>query len=80
MTLDKAREFGLTGHQIPYDNVHTCTVPGAAAAMVDIQKKLGGGKLSLAEVLQPAISLAEDGFAVHQMASFEVSSPGVCCS
>lgn len=39
--------------------------------MVDIHAHFGGGKLSLSEVLAPAIALAEDGFPVHQMSSYE---------
>jgi hypothetical protein len=35
---------------------------GAAAAWVDTVEKLGSGKLTVAEVLEPAIRLAEEGF------------------
>lgn len=66
--------MGITGQRIPYDNINGATVPGAAAALVDIHKNFGSGKITLGEVLKPAITLAEDGFAVHQMASYEVSS------
>jgi gamma-glutamyltranspeptidase len=38
------------------------TVPGAAAAWVDTVEKFGSGKLSVAEVLAPAIRLAEEGY------------------
>ena len=34
---------------------------GAAAAWVDTVEAFGSGKLSIAEVLKPAISLAEEG-------------------
>lgn len=35
---------------------------GAAAAWVDTVQKFGNGKLTIAEVLEPAIRLAEDGY------------------
>lgn len=34
---------------------------GAAAAWVDTVEKFGSGKLTIAEVLEPAIRLAEEG-------------------
>ena len=37
------------------------TVPGAAAAWVDTVEKFGSGKITLNEVLAPAIQLAEEG-------------------
>ena len=36
---------------------------GAAAAWVDTVEKFGSGKLSVADVLAPAIRLAEEGYA-----------------
>ena len=36
-------------------------ITGCAAAWVDTVEKLGSGKLTLAEVLEPAIRLAEEG-------------------
>jgi gamma-glutamyltranspeptidase/glutathione hydrolase len=41
---------------------HAITVPGAAAAWVDTIKSFGSGKLEMAEILQPAIHLAENGY------------------
>ncbi len=35
---------------------------GAAAAWVDTVEKLGSGRLSVAEILEPAIRLAEEGY------------------
>jgi gamma-glutamyltranspeptidase/glutathione hydrolase len=40
-------------------------VPGTVAGLVLAQKKYGSGKLSLAELLRPAIRLAEQGFRVE---------------
>lgn len=40
------------------DLMHT----GAAAAWVDTVEKLGSGKLTMADVLAPAIRLAEEGY------------------
>jgi gamma-glutamyltranspeptidase/glutathione hydrolase len=65
---------GETGH-IPMDSVHAVTVPGAAAGWVDVVERFGSGKVTLAEVLEPAIELAEKGFAVSELsASFWAAS------
>ncbi|MBI1202295.1 MAG: gamma-glutamyltransferase [Rhodopseudomonas sp.] len=40
-------------------------VPGTVAGLVMAYKKYGSGKLSLAELLRPAIRLAEQGFSVQ---------------
>lgn len=40
-------------------------VPGTVAGLAMAHQKYGSGKLSLANLLQPAIRLAEDGFRVH---------------
>lgn len=37
-------------------------ITGCAAAWVDTVEKLGSGNVTLAEVLSPAIKLAEEGF------------------
>lgn len=71
LSLAKAYELGISGQRIPYENANAVTVPGAAAGLVDVHATFGGGKLSLSEVLAPAVQLAEDGFPVHQMSSYE---------
>lgn len=76
-TLDKVRsdlgiESGKSG-RIPAFNARAATVPGAAAGWVDTVEKFGSGKLSLEQVLQPAIELAEEGFPVSELASSFVS-------
>lgn len=40
------------------------TVPGAAAAWVDIHQQWGSGNLTLQELLEPAVQLAREGFPV----------------
>jgi gamma-glutamyltranspeptidase/glutathione hydrolase len=61
--------------KIPMDSVHAVTVPGAAAGWVDVVERFGSGKVSLEEVLSPAIELAEKGFPVS-----ELSATFVCCA
>lgn len=61
LTIDYVHKQGITGNMIPSSNLNSVTVPGCAAAWVDTVEKLGSGKLSLAEVLEPAIRLAEEG-------------------
>ena len=57
------------GDKIPMNSVHAVTVPGAAAGWVDTVDRFGSGKLSLEEVLAPAIEMAEEGFPVSELAS-----------
>lgn len=64
LTLESLKKQGLK--QIPLTSVHSVTVPGTAASWVDTRERFGSGKLSLSQILQPAISLAEDGFPVHE--------------
>eukprot|EP00898_Chlorokybus_atmophyticus_P004143 jgi/Chlat1/472/Chrsp103S01073 len=61
LTMEMVRERGYEGG-IPKFHGMSVTVPGAAAAWVDIVERFG--KLSLAQVLQPAIELAENGYPV----------------
>ncbi|TBU63637.1 gamma-glutamyltranspeptidase [Dichomitus squalens] len=70
LTIDHVRGQGVTGSTIPGTNLNSVTVPGCAAAWVDTVEQLGSGKLSVAEVLEPAIRLAEEGFPVTEINSF----------
>ncbi|KAL8686001.1 MAG: hypothetical protein Q9224_005587, partial [Gallowayella concinna] len=54
---------------IPTLSVHSVTTPGAAAGWVDTVEKFGSGKLSLGQILTPAIELGEEGFPVSELAS-----------
>ncbi|KAF2403856.1 gamma-glutamyltranspeptidase [Trichodelitschia bisporula] len=66
------RELGLREGEvgaIPMTSVHAVTVPGAAAGWVDVVERFGVGKVSLSEVLAPAVEMAEEGFAVHELAA-----------
>ncbi|KAL2118292.1 hypothetical protein VTJ04DRAFT_7952 [Mycothermus thermophilus] len=75
VTLDSIRAaLGLSpdvpdhdeGRTIPMDSVHAVTVPGAAAGWVDTVERFGSGKLTLAQILAPAIELGEKGFPVSE--------------
>lgn len=54
---------------IPRTSIHAITVPGAAAGWVDTVEKFGSGKLSLEQILTPAIELGEEGFPVSELSS-----------
>ena len=77
-TLEKIREDLNIGPNesgsIPMTSVLAVTTPGAAAGWVDTVEKFGSGKLSLEQILRPAIELGEDGFPVSELASFFVST------
>ena len=76
-TLDQVRkELGLRPSQnekIPPLSPLSVTVPGAAAGWVDTIEKFGSGKLSMEQILMPAIELAEKGFPVSEQSSHAVS-------
>lgn len=54
---------------IPMLSALAATTPGAAAGWVDTVDKFGSGKLSLEQILQPAIEMGEEGFPVSEIAS-----------
>jgi gamma-glutamyltranspeptidase/glutathione hydrolase len=56
------------GDKIPTVHAHSVTVPGAAAGWADAVAKWG--KLPLADVLEPAAKLAEEGFPVHPICQY----------
>ncbi|WPG98984.1 Hypothetical protein R9X50_00178600 [Acrodontium crateriforme] len=56
--------------KIPMDSVHAVSVPGAAAGWVDTVEKFGSGKLSMEEILSPAIELGEQGFPVSELMGY----------
>ncbi|KAJ5525976.1 hypothetical protein N7494_012626 [Penicillium frequentans] len=72
-TLEKVRkDLNLAPDapgSIPFLNALAATVPGAAAGWVDTIEKFGSGKLSLEQILQPAIEMGEDGFVVSELSS-----------
>lgn len=70
LTLNLLRQRGISGSQIPLTDLNSVTVPGAAAAWVDTVHAFGSHKLSVAEVLAPAIQLAEEGVPVSEVHSF----------
>ncbi|KAE8349178.1 gamma-glutamyltranspeptidase [Aspergillus coremiiformis] len=55
---------------IPMRSVLAATTPGAAAGWVDTVEKFGSGRLSLEDILLPAIELGEKGFPVSELSSF----------
>ena len=59
--------------RIPLDSVHSVTVPGAPAHWADVVERFGSGKVTLEEVLTPAIELAEEGFPVSELSATFVS-------
>ncbi|KIO24516.1 hypothetical protein M407DRAFT_244431 [Tulasnella calospora MUT 4182] len=69
LTIDHVRAQGIQAKSIPLTNLNSVTVPGAAAAWSDTVEKLGSGKVSLKEVLEPAIRLAEEGVPVSEINS-----------
>lgn len=77
LTLEEVREMlnipdDKVG-SIPLNSVYAVTIPGAAAGWIDTVEQFGSGRLSMKEVLQPAIDLAEKGFPVSEISAHYVS-------
>jgi gamma-glutamyltranspeptidase / glutathione hydrolase len=73
LTLEAIRkELGLRpgkGGSIPILSALAVTVPGAAAGWVDTTEKFGSGKVSLEQILTPAIELGDEGFPVSELSA-----------
>lgn len=58
--------------QIPLTDLNSVTVPGAAAGWLKTIEEFGSGKLSMREILDPAIRLAREGVPQHELSSNQV--------
>ena len=67
LTIDGLRAQGIT--VMPQTGIHSVTIPGAVAAWSRLHERFG--KLRLADVLAPAISVAEQGFPVSEITAAE---------
>lgn len=63
------KDLGPDADSIPPSSVHSVTVPGAAAGWVDTVERFGSGRLSLEQILSPAVTLGEKGFPVSELAA-----------
>lgn len=66
LTLERLQHEGF-GQSLPPFHAYTVTVPGACAAWCDTVERFG--RLSMAQVLTPAVRLAEEGFPVAPLTS-----------
>ncbi|KAK3753829.1 hypothetical protein QZH41_016733 [Actinostola sp. cb2023] len=79
LTLDHLCNEGISyPNTIPNCSAHAVTVPGAAACWVDTVEKFGSNKLTMQQILQPAINLAEGGFPVHHIAAEMWKTDAMC--
>ncbi|RJE27247.1 gamma-glutamyltranspeptidase [Aspergillus sclerotialis] len=73
-TLDKVRkDLNIAPNAagtIPMASALAATVPGAAGGWVDTVEKFGSGKVTLEQILLPAIELGEEGFPVSEFSSY----------
>jgi hypothetical protein len=73
LTLAAVRARGVSGPEMPHTHALCVTVPGAVALWEAAVAAWGGGRATLADVLAPAIELAERGFPVAPVAAAEWS-------
>jgi gamma-glutamyltranspeptidase / glutathione hydrolase len=52
--------------KIPMTSVHSVTVPGAPAGWCDTVARFGSGKVTMEQILAPAIESGEKGFPVSE--------------
>jgi len=67
LTIDTLRARGIAS--MPQTGIHSVTVPGAVAAWVALVDRFG--RLPLADVLSPAIQIADEGFPVSEITAAE---------
>jgi gamma-glutamyltranspeptidase/glutathione hydrolase len=70
LTIDMLRARGIAS--MPQTGIHSVTVPGAVAAWVALVERFG--RLPLADVLSPAIQIADEGFPVSEITAAEWAS------
>ncbi len=68
LTLERVKSIGTSDDPFPPFHANTVTVPGACAGWLDLLER--HGTLTAAEVLAPAIKLAEQGFPVAPLTSY----------
>ncbi|KAH7344247.1 nucleophile aminohydrolase [Pyrenochaeta sp. MPI-SDFR-AT-0127] len=69
-TIKSALNFEASKNgNIPMTSVHAVTVPGAAAGWVDCVERFGSKKVTLEDVLAPAIELARNGYPVSELSA-----------
>lgn len=61
-------EGGISKEEFMF-SPHAVTVPGAAKGWEDLWKRHGSGKFSMAQLLEPAAQLADEGFPVAPIAA-----------
>lgn len=69
------RDLNITDRNsgsIPNTSIHSVTVPGAAAAWLDIIDKYGSGRVTASQVLAPAIRMANEGVPISEISSYNV--------
>jgi gamma-glutamyltranspeptidase/glutathione hydrolase len=67
LTIDRLRSAGITS--MPQSGIHSVTIPGAVAAWAMLIDRFG--RLPLADVLAPAIHIADEGFPVPEITAAE---------
>ncbi|MGH8056222.1 MAG: gamma-glutamyltransferase [Candidatus Entotheonellia bacterium] len=77
LTLEALQRRGIQG--IPSYGLGSVTVPGAVDAFVELQRR--HGKLTFAEVLEPAIHYATEGFPVSEIIAkqWQGAAPFLAC-
>lgn len=73
LSLDYLKVKGISlddGYVRIPNTADSVNVPGAASGWIDTIEMFGSGKLSLETILQPAITLAQDGYPVHEFSAF----------
>nr|XP_009664201.1 PREDICTED: LOW QUALITY PROTEIN: gamma-glutamyltranspeptidase 2-like [Struthio camelus australis] len=71
LTVELLKEQGFDeANPLPPLHARNITVPGAAACWYDAVSLYGSKKLSIGQLLQPAIELAEQGFPVAEITAY----------
>lgn len=71
LSIEKLKEIdpSIKGPRLSTKSVHAVSVPGAVAGWLDLIAKWGSGKVTLEDIFEPAIGLAEEGFPVSEISA-----------
>ncbi|KAJ9114031.1 hypothetical protein QFC22_005851 [Naganishia vaughanmartiniae] len=67
LSLEYLRSIGINGREIPLTDMNSVTVPGAASGWIKTVEEFGSGRLSMGQILEPAIRMAEEGVPTHEL-------------
>jgi len=70
--IKQNRPQDIVNNRLSSESVYTVNIPGGVAAWYDSVEKWGSGKVTFADILQPAIDLCENGYPISEISAYLV--------